>query len=416
MQEFDVVVVGGGFAGLLAAVHFCGLRVAVVHKGPWGSQTSSELALGGIAAAMADTDHVELHALDTIAAGAGLCDPAVVRSITAAGPDVIRRLEAFGLDIDRTASGFDLKLEAAHSRARVVSAGKTNTGRVLTQFMNELAIDRGVHHLDGTVVGLLQHGQRVVGVQVRDGQECNNVFARAVVLATGSSCGLWRDHSVPDRSRGVGISLAHAVGAQLADLEFVQFHPTGFASSVKPQLLSEALRGAGARIVDGTGHRFVSDDHPSGELAPRDVVARSVFRALERGAGAYLDLTPIAELDSRFPAYSELTADVGTMLLPIKPFAHFHMGGIKTDIRGRTSVLGLWALGEVACTGLHGANRLASNSLLEIAVGGARVAHALERELNDLKLPREFDRATEIPECDLPISFGFKTSFPIPLV
>ncbi len=386
MPDYDVVIIGGGFAGLMVAVHLSGLRVAIVHPDRLGVQTSSEKAQGGISAAVGRGDAPEFHARDTIQAGAGLSNPEVVWDVTTRGPAIIRKLEAYGVRFDRAGNELKLKHEAAHSFPRVVSAQGANTGAAIMKTMVERVRELDIDILEGWKARrLLTNGGRAVGVELEREDQTRSMTAAALVLATGSPCGLWRDTSVPAQSTGNGLAMAADVGARLSDLEFVQFHPTGLDIPDSAILLTEALRGAGAQIVDRRGVRFVLNDHPDGELASRDVVARSVFSSRERGHGAFLDLNPVHHLDVEFPSVFALANDLGSDLkLPIKPCAHFHMGGISTDLAGRTDVAGLWAVGEVACTGLHGANRLASNSLLEIAVTAPRAAADVRQAIKKL--------------------------------
>ncbi len=392
MSDFDVIVVGGGFAGLMVAVHLNGLRVAIIHTDKIGVQTSSERAQGGVAAAVGPDDKPELHARDTINAGAGLSNPDVVWEITTRGPAVIRKLEEYGVRFDHSGNELKLKHEAAHSNPRVVSAQGAKTGMAIMTAMIDRVRELDFELLEGwKACRLMSNGERVLGVVITQGDQTRTLTAGAVVLATGSPCGLWRDTSVPVHSTGNGIAMAADVGAQLADLEFVQFHPTCLDVPGASMLLTEALRGAGAHVVDKDGVRFVFNDHPDGELAPRDVVARSVFNSREQGRGAFLDLKPIKNLEIEFPSFLALAQEHGSdLLLPIKPCAHFHMGGISTDLAGRTGVDGLWAVGEVARTGLHGANRLASNSLLEIAVTAPQAAsdvrHTIKQHSNNYEV------------------------------
>jgi L-aspartate oxidase len=401
MPEYDVVIIGGGFAGLLVAVHLSGLRVAIIHSDALGAQTSSERAQGGVAAAVGPGDDPELHARDTIQAGAGLSDPEVVWHVTTRGPAIIGKLETYGVRFDRAGNDLKLKHEAAHSLPRVVSAQGANTGAAIMKAMVERVRELDIELLEGwKAQRLLRNGERVVGVTIEQADRKRTITAAAVVLATGSPCGLWRDTSVPAPSTGNGLAMAADAGARLSDLEFVQFHPTCLNVPDSTILLTEALRGAGAQIVDSNGVRFVLNDHADGELAPRDVVARSVFASHEQGRGAFLDLKPIQNLRVEFPSVFALAHQHGSdLVLPIKPGAHFHMGGISTDLAGRTGIAGLWAVGEVACTGLHGANRLASNSLLEIAVTAPQAAADVRQTIKNLPYVWSDELGVERSRC-----------------
>ncbi len=359
------MVIGDGLAGSAAALEAArlGAAVALVSAGP----ASSERAQGGIAAAVLPEDSPRLHALDTLAAGAGLCDPDAVEMLTSAGPDTIRWLESLGVRFDGGAAR-----EAAHSRPRVLHLGGDQSGHTLMGFVHA-AIERepGVSRFRARLHSL--QGDGVCGGAVFSGGLI--VFAGATILATGGYAGLYERTTNSRLSNGKGILEAARAGARVADLEFVQFHPTVFAGG-HPFLITEALRGAGAYIVDSAGRRFID------ELLPRDQVARAL--ATHRGATyiSAMHMDPEV-LRMGFPNFMRNCRHAGVDPLnepvPIMPAAHYTMGGVATDLDGRASVAGLFAAGEVARTGVHGANRLASNSLLEAAAFGRRAASAAIR-------------------------------------
>ncbi|KAE8765606.1 L-aspartate oxidase [Georgenia thermotolerans] len=372
------VIVGAGLAGLLTAVHLAPLPCVVLTTGRLAEHTSTDLAQGGIAAALHPGDSPLLHALDTLHAGAGLSDPGTAERITAAAPAAVEHLAALGARFDRTPDGaFTLGLEAAHSRHRVAHAGGDATGHEVLRAA--IAAVRATPSIT-----VLQHARavrvvtgddgRVAGVVVAAGGAPELIRTDRVVLATGGAGGLFRHTTNPTGSRGQGLALAARAGAELRDLEMVQFHPTALDVGLDPMpLVTEALRGAGARLVDAAGDRLLEDD-----LAPRDVVARAVFAELERGGRVFLDAREALGAAARFPTVAAACRAAGIdprrAPMPVRPAAHYLMGGVSVDGRGRTTVAGLWAVGEVASTGLHGANRLASNSLLEAAVCARWVA------------------------------------------
>lgn len=380
--EADVVVVGSGLAGLAVALELAPLRVHLVTRGVLGADGATGWAQGGIAAAVGPADSPADHARDTLAAGAGWSEPRAVEALTAAGPAAIAWLQARGVDFDRDGAG-DLALgrEAAHGRARIVHA-RDRTGaevaRALSARVREAAHVRVFER--ARALRLASDGAAVAGVHTVARGGVRTHVAPCVVLATGGCGQLFRHTTNPAEATGDGLALALEAGVRLRDLELVQFHPTALAAGRDPMpLLSEALRGRGARVVDRGGRRFLALAHPDAELAPRDVVARAVARQMRAGGQAFLDLRPLArELGERFPAAAAACADAGLDpardLVPIAPAAHYHMGGIATDLAGRSSLPGLWACGEVAATGVHGANRLASNSLLEAVVFARRAA------------------------------------------
>jgi len=382
----DAVVVGSGIGGLTAALAMAPLRVVVVTKGDPGGG-STPWAQGGIAAAVAGDDSPAEHAADTVAVGGGLNDLVAVDVLTGAAPERIAALEAIGVRFDTGPDGvLLLSREGGHHRRRVLHAGGDSTGAAMMRAL--VAAAAAAEHVQTVpfafAADLVVAGGRVVGVTVRtDGGERLLALASAVVLATGGVGRLYAHTTNPPEVTGDGLAMAARAGARLADLEFVQFHPTALATGRDPMpLLTEALRGEGAVLVDGSGERFMVGEHPDAELAPRDVVARAIFRRRQSGGSVYLDATAVgASFPERFPTVFELCREEGIdprrERVPVAPAAHYHMGGVAADLDGRSSLPGLWAVGEVARSGVHGANRLASNSLLEATVFGERAAESV---------------------------------------
>lgn len=388
MTDTRVVVVGSGIAGLTVALRaaHAGHDVTLVTKDML-EHTNTRFAQGGIAGVMFADDRVEDHIRDTLVAGAGLADETAVRVLCSEGPARIRELIEAGVAFDRGEDGELAKgLEAAHSYPRVLHAGGDATGSAIEQALVHKLRHAGVHVVEHAfLVDLVLDAGRVSAVDILvDDETRGTVAADAVVLATGGAGELYSHTTNPPVATGDGIAAALRAGAAVADLEFYQFHPTVLADK-EPFLISEAVRGEGATLLNDRGERFTFGAHPDGELAPRDVVARAIAAEMaeQGGAPVLLDATALgaAFLARRFPSITTtLTArglDWGTASVPVTPAAHFAMGGVTTDLFGRTSVPGLYAVGEVARTGVHGANRLASNSLLEGAVFGTRAADAI---------------------------------------
>ena len=384
-QRADVVIIGTGVAGLVAALaaHRRGRRVVVLSK---ASETATFYAQGGIAVVLPDTDDsVDTHVADTLAAGAGLCDQEAVRSIVAGGYRAVTELVDDGARFDEAAPGhWDLTREGGHSRRRIIHSGGDATGaevqRALDRAAAQLDIRRGHIALE-----LLHDGEAVAGVLVLNGDGLGVVHAPSVVLATGGLGNLYAATTNPAGSTGDGVALAMWAGLAVSDIEFIQFHPTmlfdGHAGGRRP-LITEAVRGEGAVLVDGQGNSVTAGVHPMGDLAPRDVVAGAIdARMAATGAPCvYLDARGIAHFKRRFPTVTAACRAAGIdptrEPIPVVPGAHYSCGGVVTDVYGRTELAGLFAAGEVARTGMHGANRLASNSLLEGLVVGGRAGQA----------------------------------------
>ncbi len=386
--DHPAVIVGAGVAGLSVAR---GLeRATVLTAAPLGAAGSTAWAKGGIAASLAADDSPARHAADTVSVGGGLADEELAAALAEGGPAAIARLVVSGARFDLAGDGTPaLGREAGHSRRRIVHAGGDATGAELSRVLAAAVRDApGIDVLEGVVaVDLARDGERVTGV-VASHPDGSVVVHRApaVVLATGGAGGVYARTTNPPDVAGDGLAMAARAGARLADLEFVQFHPTALAADLDPMpLLSEALRGEGAKLVDDEGRRFMADLHPDAELAPRDVVARGIWGVLESGRKAYLDGTAV--IGERFPAAAAAAAAAGldpvVDWLPVSPAAHYFMGGIAVDAQGRSSLPGLWAVGEAAANGLHGANRLASNSLLEGLVIGGHAARSIREHVRE---------------------------------
>ena len=385
--HFDLIVVGSGIAGLCAALDASPrARVALVTKGDLDNGCS-RWAQGGIAAAIGADDTAQRHYDDTIAAGRGLCNPEAVRQLVEDGPAGVRRLIDWGVTFDTQDGALQLGQEAAHSRARIVHARGDGTGLEIETALIRRMRASDVRVLERAMVtAITVDGDRCTGVEVVDADTGHRtaLAAAAVILASGGAARLWRSSTNPDSATGEGVALAYAAGAEVSGMEFVQFHPTALAAPGAPRfLISEAVRGEGAYVVDSRGRRFLFDADPGGELAGRDVVSRAIWAHL-RATGdesAYLDCRPLGSTAPvRFPGIHRTCRaygiDITTDLIPVAPAAHYTIGGVHTGLDGSTSLGGLFACGEVANSGVHGANRLASNSLLESLVFAHRAADA----------------------------------------
>jgi L-aspartate oxidase len=390
-HECDVLVVGSGIAGLTAALAASRTRkVALVTKGVI-TETNTWYAQGGIAGAVGEADSVELHLADTLVVGQGLCDEDVVRAVVGEAPEALADLQRLGVTFDLEEGGeVALAREGGHSLPRVLHSGDATGAAVQGALTKALRAATDVEVFERRfLVDLLTDGGRCVGALVLDtvGGRCEVFWADAVVLATGGAGQTYRVTTNPHIATGDGLAAAWRAGAEVADLEFVQFHPTALDHDAAPRfLITEALRGEGAHLLDAQGNRFMLDVHPLAELAPRDVVSKEIERvAAESGRrNVMLDARHLGEeyLRTRFPtiwrACAEAGYDLAHDLVPVAPAAHYMVGGVRVDVDGHTSVPGLFASGEVAATGLHGANRLASNSLLEGLVFSRRIVRALD--------------------------------------
>jgi|SRR5579871_3899176 len=389
----DFLVIGAGVAGLRAAIELAEAGTVLVVAKDSLQESSSEYAQGGIAVALSDDDEVELHEQDTIYAGDGLCDRTAVRVLVEEGPAAIQQLIDWGAEFDRHDGGLSFTREAAHSRRRILHAHGDSTGREIARalYRKASAMPNITLRSYAATTDLLLDGE-VTGAALYDAASRGTVTvtARAVLLATGGLGRVFLNTTNPDVATGDGVAMAYRAGAEISDIEFVQFHPTALHLERAPRfLLSEALRGEGGVLRNAAGERFMERYHSLREMAPRDVVARSIVTEMSRTGAphVFLDMahSDAAFLHERFPRIYETClrygVDLATQAVPVRPAAHYAMGGVRTGLDGQTSLPRLFAAGEVACTGVHGANRLASNSLLEGVVFGARAGRAMREAL-----------------------------------
>ena len=412
VAETDFVVIGAGVAGLRAAIELASSGRVLVLAKLEVKESATQYAQGGIAAALSDEDEISLHLQDTLVAGDGLCNEKAARVLVEEGPERIEELIAWGTQFDRNGTKLAFTREGAHSRDRILHAHGDSTGQEIGRalyFKAKSIKNITIVEFEFATDLVLENG-RVVGVKLLgENGELHTVRASAVLLATGGLGHVYKETTNPAVATGDGVAMAYRAGAEISDMEFVQFHPTALYVKGTPRfLLSEALRGEGAILRNEQMTRFMPKYHPLAELAPRDVVARAIAHELEvsrsKDPVVYLDLTHKNPdvIRKRFPRIYDTclkyNVDITTDMIPVRPAAHYAMGGVKTDLDGRTSIPGLYAAGEVACTGVHGANRLASNSLLEGLVFGERAARAMRTELGQ----QHASTASSIPPTSAP--------------
>ena len=406
----DVLIVGGGLAGLFCALKLAPRPVTVIAAAPIGQGASSAWAQAGIAAAVSPGDTVEQHVADTLAAGAGIVEEKIARLMASEASARIHDLLEYGVPFDRDLEGrLVTSREAAHSQNRVVRVRGDMAGRAIMEALIA-AVRRtpSIRVLENCLAEeLVSNGRKATGLMVRSGDRRIQLAARAIVMATGGVGHLYAVTTNPPQASGGGLGMAARAGAAIADAEFVQFHPTAIDIGRDPApLATEALRGEGATLVNRAGKRFMTAIDPAGELAPRDVVARGIFAEVAAGRGAFLDCRKaIGErFAAEFPTVHGYCRDAGIDpardLIPVVPAAHYHMGGVLTDANGRSTLDGLWACGEVASTGAHGANRLASNSLLEAVVFAARIAADVLRQHPAPRLMHAIERPAGAPPAE----------------
>lgn len=398
--ETDFIVIGSGVAGLRAAIELAttGARVNVLTKDK-ASESNTEYAQGGVAVVLSDDDNAELHEGDTLVAGAGLCDEKAVETLVTEGTRYIKELIEWGTEFDREGGNLVFTREAAHSRRRILHAHGDSTGAEFVRALMARAARETTINLTpfANTESLIVDDGRCIGVRFLDPalRAPREIFAKAVIMCTGGAGQLYQHTTNPPVATGDGMAMAYFAGAEMADMEFIQFHPTALNLENAPRfLLSEAMRGEGGILKNKYGERFMPRYDERAELAPRDIVSRSLIAEMRRTGTrtAYLDMTGLDAdfLKHRFPKIHETCAayglDIAKDMLPVSPASHYCMGGIRTDLWGRSTLAGLYAAGEVSCTGVHGANRLASNSLLEGLVFGARAGLAAVGDCSELRV------------------------------
>ncbi len=399
--ETDFIVIGSGVAGLRASIELAktGARVTVLTKDK-ASESNTEYAQGGVAVVLSDDDNAELHEEDTLIAGAGLCDTEAVETLVTDGTKYIKQLIEWGIEFDREGGKLAFTQEAAHSRRRILHAHGDSTGKEIVRALIARARQEKTIVLMpfANTESLIVADGRCVGVRFLDPilRAPREIFAKAVILCTGGAGQLYLHTTNPPVATGDGMAMAYFAGAEMADMEFVQFHPTALSIENAPRfLLSEAMRGEGGILRNSQGERFMGNYDERLELAPRDIVSRSIVAEMRRTGtrNVFLDMTSMSEdfLRERFPKIYETCKfydlNIAKDLLPVSPASHYCMGGIRTDLHGRSTLQGLYAAGEVTCTGVHGANRLASNSLLEGLVFGARAGEAMIKDNSKFQIP-----------------------------
>lgn len=398
--ETDFIVIGSGVAGLRASIELAksGARVTVLTKDK-ASESNTEYAQGGVAVVLSDDDNAELHEEDTLVAGAGLCDAEAVETLVTDGTKYIKQLIEWGIEFDREGGKLAFTQEAAHSRRRILHAHGDSTGKEIVRALIARARQEKTIVLMpfANTESLIVVDGRCVGVRFLDPilKAPRELFGKAVILCTGGAGQLYQHTTNPSVATGDGMAMAYFAGAEMADMEFVQFHPTALSLENAPRfLLSEAMRGEGGILRNSQGERFMGNYDERLELAPRDIVSRSIVAEMRRTGtrNVFLDMTALSEefLSERFPKIYETCKfydlNIAKDLLPVSPASHYCMGGIRTDLDGRSTIAGLYAAGEVTCTGVHGANRLASNSLLEGLVFGARAGAAMVEDNYELRI------------------------------
>jgi len=413
MENVDFLIIGSGVAGLRAAIEIAPHGNVLVATKDLPKESSTEYAQGGIAVALSDEDEVGIHYEDTLRAGDGLCKEEAVRVLVEEGPDRILELISWGAEFDKIGSKLSFTLEAAHSRKRILHAQGDSTGRELERvLLQKVRSYPSIRRSSFTTcVDLIVQDGRCIGAVLLRDRRLVSVFAPAVILATGGAGQIYSVTTNPQVATADGYAIAYRAGAELEDMEFVQFHPTSLYLPAAPHfLLSEALRGEGGVLRNINKERFMQRYHPDSELAPRDIVSRAIVAEMQRTGSSYvyLDLSHLEPdfIKKRFPSiYStclQYGVDITKDLIPVSPAAHYMMGGVRTDTTGRTTLKGLYAAGEVACTGVHGANRLASNSLLEGLVYGKRAGVSALEDASKMPLPRALKAHVETTYHTIP--------------